>query len=147
MDTTRYDVLLVEDREEDAELTMIALKEHKVANTIRWVKGGEEALNFLYNREEFKERGAIKPPKLVLLDLKMPKMDGMEVLKEIRSNPAFKTLPVVMLTTSREELDINEAYKLGVNSYIVKPVDFEQFSKSVREIGMYWLMINEPPVI
>lgn len=140
------DILLVEDRDEDAELAMMALQDHKLANNIVRVKDGQEALDFLFAQNDFSDRINAKRPKVVLLDLKMPKVDGIEVLKQIRNEPKTKTMPVVVLTTSNEERDRVEAYNLGVNSYIVKPVDFEQFSKSVRELGMYWLLLNEPPV-
>lgn len=140
------DILLVEDRLEDAELALIALKNHKLANNIKWVRDGQEALDFLFAKNAYTDRQFSKRPKVVLLDLKMPKVNGLEVLRKIRSEPATKSLPVVVLTTSREEQDLLETYNLGVNSYIVKPVDFDQFTRSVKDIGMYWLLLNEPPV-
>lgn len=140
------EILLVEDRPEDAELALMALKENNLANNLKWVKDGQEALDFLFAENEYKEREGIKSPKLILLDLKMPKVDGLEVLRKVRANPLTKTLPIVVLTTSKEEQDKIEAYKLGVNSYIIKPVDFDNFMKSVKEIGMYWLLLNEPPL-
>ena len=139
------DILLVEDRAEDAELAMMALKDHRLANNIKWVKDGEEALNFLFGKSTYKDRNVHMRPKVVLLDLKMPKVDGLEVLRVIRENKNTKNLPVVILTTSREESDLIEAYNLSVNSYIVKPVEFDKFTDTVKDLGMYWLLINEAP--
>lgn len=141
------DILLVEDRAEDAELAILALEDNKLSNNLLWVKNGQEALDFLFCKNEYSDRDINARPKLVLLDLKMPKVDGLEVLKEIRSNQATSTLPVVVLTTSKEEQDVVAAYDLGVNSYILKPVGFENFQKSVKEIGFYWLLLNESPNI
>lgn len=138
-------LLLVEDRKADAELAILALQDHKLINNIKWVKDGQEALDFLFAQNEYSDREGAINPKLVLLDLKMPKVDGLQVLKAIRSNEATRNIPVVVMTTSREEQDRFEAYDLGVNSYIVKPVDFDNFTKSVQEIGFYWLLLNEPP--
>lgn len=140
------EILLVEDRPEDAELALMALEENNLTNNLKWVKDGQEALDFLFAENEYAERDAQTRPKLMLLDLKMPKVDGIEVLRRVRANPLTKTLPVVVLTTSKEEQDRIEAYNLGVNSYIIKPVDFDNFMKSVRDVGMYWLLLNEPPV-
>lgn len=145
MENNIINLLLVEDRETDAELAMLALQDHKLINTIKWVKDGEEALDFLFARNEYADRTDASNPKLVLLDLKMPKLSGLDVLREIRSNEKTKKIPVVVLTTSREERDRVEAYDLGVNSYIVKPVDFDNFTRSVQELGFYWLLLNEPP--
>ncbi len=139
------DLLLIEDRPEDAELALMALQESHMANSILWLKNGEEALDFLFARNEYVDRKGLPLPKMVLLDLKMPKIDGIEVLRELRSNPDTAAIPVVVLTTSREQQDLYEAYKLNVNSYIVKPVNFDGFMKSVRDIGFYWLILNEPP--
>lgn len=145
MNNTVIDILLVEDRPEDAELTILALKEHGVSNAIQWVKDGEEALDFLFERNAYASRSGSKRPRLVLLDLKMPKVDGIEVLRQIRINEKTRTQPVVVLTTSSEEQDVVNAYNLGVNSYILKPVGFENFLKSVKDLGYYWLLLNEPP--
>lgn len=145
MTNTVVDILLVEDRAEDAELAMMALSEHQLANNIKWVKDGQEALDFLLAEGEYTDRNGSARPKVVLLDLKMPKVDGISVLRTIRSTPSLASLPVVVLTTSKQEQDIIKAYELHVNSYIVKPVDFEQFSQSVKELGMYWLLVNEAP--
>lgn len=131
------EILLVEDSQDDAELTIRAITSNKITNRIQLVKDGVEAIKFL--------QGNGPLPRLVLLDLKLPKMNGLEVLKEIRANARTRILPVVILTSSREEPDIARAYELGVNSYIVKPVEFEAFVKSVTDAGLYWLLLNEPP--
>ena len=136
------DILLVEDSDEDAELTIRSLKRYNIGNNIVRLQDGEEALTYLFEGD----KGSIKEnPRLILLDLKMPKVDGLEVLREIRTNERTKFIPVVMLTSSKEERDIVESYKYGVNSYIVKPVDFNSFMSAVSEIGKYWLMLNEKP--
>lgn len=139
------DILLVEDRAEDAELAMMAFKEKNLANSIVWVKDGEEALKYLFEDHDFLSPEQDRP-KVVLLDVKMPKVDGIEVLRRIRSEESTKTMPVIMLTTSKEDQDKIEAYQLGVNSYITKPVLFDEFLSAVSEIGYYWLLLNEPPV-
>ncbi len=140
------EILLVEDNPNDAELTLDALREAKLANHIHVVTDGAEALDFLFREGEYANRPNHQP-KLILLDLKLPKVSGLEVLERIRGNEATKAIPVTILTSSREERDIVESYRLYVNSYIVKPVDFEQFTAAVREIGFYWLLLNEPPRI
>lgn len=132
------DILLVEDNPDDAKLTIRALKKRNVSNNIFIVKDGEEALDFIFAKGNC--------PKLILLDIKLPKVSGIEVLKQIKSNEKTKTIPVVMLTSSREEPDIKECYKLSVNSYIVKPVDFEKFSQIIEQLNLYWLVVNQPPV-
>ena len=139
------DILLVEDNPDDVELALYALRRHQLANYIHVARDGVEALDFLFCRGEFSERDCIQNPKLVLLDLKMPKLNGLDVLKQIRSNPKTAGIPVVILTTSKEDRDLIESYRLGVNSYIVKPVNFEQFSDVVRQLGFYWLLLNEQP--
>lgn len=139
------EILLLEDNKNDAELAILALEEFNLANQMVWLKDGKQGLDFLFARGEFKDRDVDRPPKLILLDLKMPKVGGIEVLKAIREDPRTKFIPVTVLTSSKEEKDIIETYKLGVNSYIVKPVDFEQFSKSVRDVGYYWLLLNQHP--
>jgi two-component system, response regulator len=146
MKTNIIDILLVEDREEDAELTIMALKNYRLANNIKWVKDGQDALDFLFGKGQYEAEETPNRPKIILLDLKMPKVDGIEVLREVRNNPATKTIPVIILTTSREEKDVVDAYNLHANSYIVKPVGFDKFTESVKEIGIYWLLLNEPPV-
>ena len=137
------EVLLVEDNLLDAEMTLRALKSSRLANEIVHVKDGEEALNWLFCKGEYANRDASLKPKVILMDLKLPKIDGIEALRVIRSDERTKRLPVVMLTSSKEEQDIIRSYELGVNSYIVKPVGFENFSKAVTEAGHYWLLVNE----
>jgi two-component system response regulator len=133
------EILLIEDNPDDAGLTIRALKKHNLANNLLHLHDGEEALNFLYSEQN---KGI---PKVILLDLKMPKVDGIEVLRKIKSDEQKRIIPVVVLTSSKEERDIVESYKLGVNAYIVKPVDFDKFVKAVSEIGFFWLLLNEPP--
>lgn len=139
------EVLLVEDNTRDADLTLRSLEKYNLSNRIKWVKDGELALDYLLGRNEYAGRNVHEQPRVVLLDLKMPKMNGIEVLEEIRNSEATKKLPVVILTSSQEEKDIVRSYELGVNSYIVKPVDFNKFKESIREIGYYWLVLNEKP--
>lgn len=139
------EVLLVEDNKRDADLAMRALKRKNFSNNIIWVKDGEEALDYLFARGQYSERSVNIKPKVVLLDLKMPKVDGLEVLKEIRTNDVTKDIPVVMITSSKEEKDIVDSYKYGVNSFIVKPVDFNKFLKAIEDVGYYWILLNQPP--
>ncbi len=136
--TVEVDILLVEDNPADAELTIRALKKNKIANHIEWMKDGEEALDYLLNRN-----GVL--PKVVLLDLRLPKVDGIDVLRAIREDEKVKDLPVVILTSSREDKDLVAAYDLRVNSYVRKPIDFNEFAKTVSDLGMYWLLVNEVP--
>lgn len=138
------EILLVEDNPSDAKLTMKALAKHNLANKVHLVQDGEAAINFIFSKGEYAELDTIKRIKLILLDLKLPKVDGLEVLKIIKSEDDTKMIPVVILTSSQEENDIVRSYKLGVNSYIVKPLDFDQFTSSVAELGFYWLLLNEP---
>lgn len=145
MNHDEVEILLVEDNQDDVELTLHALKSEKVRNVIHVARDGEEALDFLYGREGDKQRPQRNQLRLILLDLKLPKVDGLEVLREIKSNPRTKPIPVVVLTSSREERDIVESYRLGVNSYIQKPVDFNQFRESVKQLGLYWLVVNQAP--
>lgn len=133
------EILLIEDNPDDAGLTIRALKKHNLANNLLHLHDGEEALSFLFSE---KMTGI---PKVILLDLKMPKVDGIEVLRRIKSDDRKKIIPVVVLTSSKEERDIVESYKLGVNAYIVKPVDFDKFVKAISEIGFFWLLLNQPP--
>ena len=139
------EILLVEDNPSDAELTLHALKKCKVANHILHVRDGAEALEFLFHRGEHSARGGEDPPMLVLLDLKLPKVDGLQVLKQIKSDPRTKAIPVILLTSSKEESDMAAGYQLGVNSYIQKPVNFGEFQEVVRQLGMYWLLVNTKP--
>lgn len=139
------EILLVEDNPNDEELTLYALKRNNISNHIRVVRDGAEALEYLFCTGPYAHREINNPPKVVLLDLKLPKVDGLEVLKKIKADERTRTIPVVMLTSSREERDIIESYQLGVNSYIVKPVDFEQFTEVVRQLGLYWMLLNQTP--
>jgi two-component system response regulator len=139
MENPTVEILLVEDNPSDVELTLHNLRRHKLANHIEVARDGAEALAKLQARENR------VIPRLVLLDLKLPKVDGLEVLRKLKADPRTASIPVVMLTSSREERDIVESYSLGVNSYIVKPVDFEQFSQTIRQLGLYWLVVNQPP--
>ncbi|MFH0976624.1 MAG: response regulator [Spirochaetota bacterium] len=141
------DILLVEDNPNDVELTLIALKKNNLANNIRVVKDGEEALEFIFGGGRYLSRNVDLRPKVILLDIKLPKVDGIEVLKQVRSSDKTKKIPVVILTSSKEERDIVESYRLGVNSYVVKPVQFEDFIDVVRDLGLYWLVINQPPAV
>ncbi len=145
MKANEVEILLVEDNPTDVELTLRALKKNNLTNKVHVVTDGAEALDYLFATGTYKEREIDKKPKVVLLDLKLPKVDGLQVLKKIKSDERTRDIPVVVLTSSKEEQDRIESYKLGVNSYIVKPVDFEQFTKSVLELGLYWLLLNELP--
>jgi two-component system response regulator len=138
-------ILLVEDNPDDVTLTLRALKKNKLMNEVVVARDGVEALEFLFGEGEFADRSNDFPPELILLDLKLPKVDGLEVLKRIRSHERTKLLPVVILTSSNEQSDIISGYELGVNSYIRKPVDFEQFIEAVRQLGLYWLVLNQTP--
>src|SRR4030081_301348 len=146
MKAGKLDILLVEDNQDDMDLALHALKQGKLANNIVVARDGEEALDFLFCRGAFAQRSFEHPPKLILLDLKLPKVDGMEVLRQIKSDPRTKTIPVVIMTSSKEERDLVAGYNLGANSYIQKPVDFDQFREMVKSVGLYWLVINQPPV-
>jgi len=137
-------ILLAEDSVKDVKLTLTALEEKHLANKVDVVRDGEEALDYLYRRGPFQSRPGGNPA-VVLLDIKMPKVNGLEVLRQIKSDERLKTIPVVVLTSSREERDLAESYKLGVNAYVVKPVDFSQFVDAVKEVGAFWAVINEQP--
>jgi CheY-like chemotaxis protein len=139
------EILLVEDSPDDAELTLHALRRDKLANRIHWARDGEEALDFLLCRGLHSSRTFQHPPKVVLLDLKLPKMDGMEVLRLLKEDPRTRAIPVVIVTSSKEEADVVRGYRNGANSYVQKPVDFDQFRDVVRNLGLYWLITNEPP--
>jgi len=145
MDLEDLEILLVEDNPTDAELTMRALKRKNLANQLVWVKDGEEALEFIYAKGKFEDRDPEDLPKLILLDLRMPKVDGLEVLKQIKADEQTSKIPVVVLTSSKEDRDIVESYKLGVNSYVSKPVEFDEFIEAVSTLGLYWMLINKPP--
>lgn len=139
------EILLVEDNPTDAELTMRALKRKNMANQVVWVKDGEEALDFIFANGEYSHRNPDDLPKLILLDLRMPKVDGLEVLQRIKAEENTRKIPVVVLTSSKEDRDIVESYELGVNSYVSKPVEFDQFIDAVSTLGFYWMLINNPP--
>jgi len=142
----QIEILLVEDNRDDVELTLHALRKEKLAIHIYVARDGEEAIEFLFCNGTHADRSFEQPPKLILLDLKLPKVDGMEVLKRVKGDPRTKTIPVVILTSSKEERDLVSSYNLGANSYIQKPVDFDQFRNTVKEAGLYWLVINQRPV-
>lgn len=147
MNPNSVDLLLVEDNSYDAELAIRELKKHRIANNLMHLKDGEQALEFLFGTGQFEGvRDALHQPKLVLLDIQMPKVNGIQVLEIIRSDERTKATPVVILTSSKEDPDIQSCYALGVNSYIVKPVNFEGFSEAIRNLGFYWLLLNQPPV-
>lgn len=137
-------ILIVEDDPRDLELTLMALEDYKLANQVMVTRDGQEALDYLYCRGQFNTRSDGNPA-VVMLDLKLPKVDGLEVLKQVRSDESLKMIPVVVLTSSHEEKDMMRSYKLGVNAYVVKPVDFHEFVNAVKELGVFWAVINEPP--
>jgi two-component system response regulator len=146
MNSTEVDILLVDDSQDDVDLTLHSLRTENLANRVFVAHDGEEALDFLFCNGTHAERSFDRPPKLVLLDLKMPKVDGMQVLKQIKGDARTRTIPVVLMTSSREERDLVSGYDLGANSYLQKPVDFDEFRKMVKVLGLYWLVINRPPV-
>lgn len=144
MNTKLGRILIVEDDPRDVELTLTALEDYKLANEVMVCRDGKEALDYLYCRGQFQARSS-ENPAVMLLDLKLPKVDGLEVLKQIRSDERLKMIPVVVLTSSHEEKDMMRSYQLGVNAYVVKPVDFHEFVNAVKELGVFWAIINEPP--
>jgi two-component system, response regulator len=139
------EILLVEDNPADAEMTLRALRRYNLANKVHWVKDGEQALEFMFRTGAYAGRDPVEVPKLVMLDIKMPKVDGIEVLRRIKANAETRSVPVVVMTSSNEERDVVESYRLGVNSYIVKPVQFESFLETVAKIGLYWVITNRVP--
>jgi two-component system, response regulator len=143
--TNEIEILLVEDNPNDVELTLRALKKHNITNKMHVVKDGAEALEYIFANGAYAHRRIEDHPKVILLDLKLPKVDGLEVLRRIKSDERTRMIPIVVLTSSKEERDLVESYKLGANSYIAKPVDFESFVKAVSELGLYWLLLNQPP--
>jgi two-component system, response regulator len=140
-----FEILLAEDSPADAEMTLRALRSHNLANLVHWVKDGAAALDYVLCRGDYAGRDPARPPKLVLLDIKMPKVDGIEVLRQLKADVRTRSIPVVVMTSSNEERDILESYRLGVNSYIVKPVQFESFLETVAKIGLYWVLTNRVP--
>jgi CheY-like chemotaxis protein len=139
------EILLVDDNASDVELTVRALRAHKLANSIHVAEDGQQALDFVFCRDGYAERSFASPPKVIFLDLKMPKVDGIDVLRAIRGDARTKMIPVVILTSSKEQRDIVEGYKLGVNAYIQKPVDFDEFRRVIEQMGLFWLVVNQPP--
>jgi two-component system response regulator len=141
----QVEILLVEDNPNDAKLALHAFKTHYLANRVHVVRDGAEALEFVFCTDRYADRRIENEPKVILLDLKLPLVDGIEVLRQIKADPRTKSIPVVVMTSSKEDRDIAESYRLGVNSYIIKPVDFDQFTEAVRQLGCYWLLLNQPP--
>jgi CheY-like chemotaxis protein len=146
MENSQVEILLVEDNMDDAEMTIHALRKKNLANQLIHLADGEEALDFLFGTGKFSGRDINIKPRLILLDLKMPKVDGIQVLEKVKSNAETKEIPVVILTSSKEDPDLSRCYGLGANSYIVKPVDFQNFIDAVTELGLYWMLLNHPPV-
>ena len=143
--TQEMDILLIEDNPEDVEITLRAFHKHHIANKIHVVRDGEEALECLFSTGRYSEGSPCQNTRLILLDLKLPKVDGLEILQKVKSDPRTRHIPVVVLTSSREEADLAKSYNYGVNSYVVKPVDFAQFSDAVRQVGLYWMLLNHVP--
>ena len=141
----RVDILMVEDNPNDEELTLHELHKYHLANTIKVVRDGQEALEYIFCTGRYADRDVTDHPHVILLDIKLPFIDGLEVLRRIKQDTRTRTIPVVMLTSSREERDLIESYRLGVNSYIQKPVDFDQFRQTIKQLGLYWLVVNQPP--
>lgn len=144
MDIREIEILLVEDNPHEAELALRSLKKHNFGNKVHHIDDGADALDFIFERGQYAGTSTGKP-KLILLDIKLPRVDGIEILRQIKANERTRSIPVVILTSSKENSDVRSCYELGVNSYIVKPVEFESFSKAVAELGMYWMLLNTPP--
>ena len=147
MSDSAVEILLVEDNPNDVELTLHALRKYRLANHIHVARDGDEALEYLFATGAYAGRNIADIPKVVLLDLKLSKVDGLEVLRRVKGDPRTHMIPIVVLTSSREERDLARGYQLGANSYIVKPVDFDQFSEAVRQLGLYWVLLNQPPAL
>lgn len=143
--THSLEVLLIEDNPDDEELTLHTLQANRITNQVKVLRDGAEALDYIFASGPYQSRDVNDVPKVILLDLKLPKINGLQVLERIKADPRTRSVPVVVLTSSREEPDVKRCYELGVNSYIVKPVDFEQFVSAIRELGLYWLILNQPP--
>jgi two-component system response regulator len=139
------DILLVENDSSDAELTIHTLRKNNLANSVQVVEDGEEALDFLFCRSRYEDRSIVDRPRVILLDLKLPKVEGLEVLRALKNDPATRAIPVVILTSSREQKDLIEGYRLGASAYVQKPVDFDEFRRTIREIGLFWIVVNQPP--
>lgn len=146
MKIDRVEILLIEDNPDEAELTIRSLKKNNLTNHLVHISDGAEALDFIFAKGIHAGNGSVIQPKLILLDLKLPKVDGLEILRQLKSDEETKSIPVVVLTSSSQDKDIIESYRLGVNSYIVKPVNFESFAKAITELGMYWLLLNKDPL-
>jgi len=146
MNNAKIEILLVEDNADEAELTIRSLRKNNLANHLVHLDDGEETLDFIFSRGKYDGQAGGGFPKLILLDLKLPKIDGLEIIRQLKSDPQTRRIPIVVLTSSREENDIIESYHLGVNSYIIKPVNFESFAKVISDLGMYWLILNQSPV-
>jgi two-component system response regulator len=142
---SHVEILLIEDSMEDAELTKLALKKHKLGNNLVHLEDGAQALDFIFARGNFADRSIFDIPKVILLDLNMPKIGGLEVIRQVKADERTKSIPIVVMTSSKEDQDIIESYKHGVNGYVVKPVGFEEFAKAVADLGMYWLLVNQSP--
>ena len=140
-----FEILLVEDNPQDADLTIRGMKKHNLANKLHLVEDGAEALDFVYSRGKYEHRKSCAQPKVIFLDLKLPKVSGLDVLRQLKGNEKTRPIPVVIVTSSCEDPDIKQAYALGANSYVVKPVDFDKFQESITQLGLYWLVVNEPP--
>src|SRR5882757_5291791 len=147
MEQYQVEILLIEDNPHEAELTILSLKKHHLANKLMHIDDGAEALDFLFSRGKYADNKQMPHPKLILLDLKLPKVDGLEILRQVKTDERTRIIPVVVLTSSKEEKDIVESYKLGVNSYIVKPVNFDTFAQAIAELGFYWVLLNQEPFL
>jgi len=145
MEQHPVEILLIEDNPHEAELAILSLKKHHLANKLLHIDDGADALDFIFSRGRYSENIQLPYPKLILLDLKLPRVDGLEILRQVKANERTRVIPIVVLTSSREEKDVVESYKLGVNSYIVKPVSFDTFSKAIADLGFYWLLLNQEP--
>ena len=142
---SEYEIIIVEDNPEDSELMIRSLKKNNLSNNLILLEDGELALDFFFRRGKYKERKATKSNLMIFLDLKLPKVDGLEILRQLKSNKNTKKIPVVIVTSSKQDPDINTAYELGANSYVVKPVDYEKFTETIKQLGLYWLVVNEIP--
>lgn len=147
MEQKDVEILFIEDNPHEAELTIRSLKQHNLANKLKHIDDGEEALDFIFSKGKYGANQGFQQPKMILLDLKLPKVDGLEILRQVKGDESTRRIPVVVLTSSKEERDIVESYKLGANSYIVKPVNFDSLSKAVYEVGLYWIILNQSPYV